>query len=54
MFICSYTDRTACAAQQPPFEWVVENVFKNADAMDGEGTITVDIIPAGKKVLIDI
>lgn len=55
-FVCNYTDHALpVQLNSPLFEWVVENVFKNAiDAMDGEGTITVDIIPAGKKVLIDI
>lgn len=37
------------------FEWVVENLCKNAvDAMDGKGSITIDIIEEKNKVFIDI
>ena len=37
------------------FEWVIENLFKNAiDAMSGSGKITVEIIEAKKEVFIDI
>jgi signal transduction histidine kinase len=36
-------------------EWVVENLCRNAvDAMDGRGTIEIDIIPDEKQVFIDI
>ena len=55
-FVCHTADH-ALPVQlcSPLFEWVVENLFKNAiDAMNGEGTITIDVIPAGKKVMIDI
>ena len=39
----------------PLFEWVVENLFKNAiDAMDGEGSITAEVIPAGDRVYVDV
>ena len=39
----------------PLLEWVMENLFKNAiDAMDGQGTITVDVTSAGEKVIIDV
>jgi len=38
----------------PLFEWVVENLCKNAvDAMDGKGSITIDITDATQFVYID-
>jgi len=37
------------------FEWVIENLFKNAiDAMGGSGTITVEITEETKKVFVDV
>lgn len=37
------------------FEWVIENLCKNAvDAMNGKGSITIDIIEEKSKVFIDI
>ena len=55
-FVCNTTEHALpVQLNSPLFEWVVENLFKNAvDAMDGEGEITVDVIPAGKKVMIDV
>ena len=39
----------------PLFEWVIENVSKNAiDAMEGNGEIRYNILPAEKTVVIDI
>ncbi|MBL7923761.1 MAG: HAMP domain-containing histidine kinase, partial [Bacteroidia bacterium] len=39
----------------PLFEWVLENLFKNAiDAMSGEGTITVRITDQHQFVYLDI
>lgn len=39
----------------PLFEWVLENIFKNAvDAMEGEGAITVSITDQQQFVYIDI
>ncbi|MEC8031680.1 MAG: ATP-binding protein [Bacteroidota bacterium] len=39
----------------PLFEWVVENVMKNAlDAMQGDGTITVHAYQKGSHVMVDI
>ena len=39
----------------PLFEWVVENVMKNAlDAMQGDGTITVNAYQKGSYVMVDI
>lgn len=43
-------------AHNPPlFEWVIENICKNAiDAMEGEGKLSVEISKEGGKVNIDI
>lgn len=39
----------------PLFEWVIENLTKNAiDAMNGEGRISMRVEPAAEKVIIDI
>ena len=39
----------------PLFDWVIENLLKNAlDALEGKGSITVDIIEDAKAVHIDI
>ena len=48
----SHTDALLCV---PLFEWVIENICKNAiDAMDGKGTLTVIIQSQNHKVFIDI
>ena len=37
------------------FEWVIENICKNAvDAMDGKGSITIDITEEKNKVFVDV
>ena len=37
------------------FEWVIENLCKNAiDAMDGQGTITLTITEEGKHIFVDV
>ncbi|MCQ2275341.1 MAG: HAMP domain-containing histidine kinase [Bacteroidales bacterium] len=37
------------------FEWVIENLCKNSvDAMNGEGSITIDVTEDKKKVFVDI
>jgi signal transduction histidine kinase len=37
------------------FSWVVENLIRNAvDAMEGEGSITVEMVPEGHEVHIDV
>ena len=37
------------------FDWVVENLLKNAlDAMEGTGSITIDIRQAGQQVTVDV
>jgi signal transduction histidine kinase len=39
----------------PLFDWVIENLLKNAlDAMEGKGNITVDVLEGKKDVIIDI
>ncbi|MFL5810037.1 MAG: sensor histidine kinase [Flavisolibacter sp.] len=39
----------------PLFDWVIENLLKNAlDAMEGKGNINVDIQTQGKEVVIDV
>lgn len=39
----------------PLFDWVIENLLKNAlDAMDGKGAITVTIQEAEKEILVDV
>lgn len=43
------------ALSQPLFEWVIENLCKNAiDAMEGEGQINVDVFQEKEKVIIDV
>ena len=39
----------------PLFEWVIENLCKNAiDAMDGDGKIDVSMMIEGKRVIVDV
>lgn len=39
----------------PLFDWVIENLLKNAlDAIEGKGTITVDMIDGIKNLVIDV
>ncbi|HEX9503034.1 MAG TPA: HAMP domain-containing sensor histidine kinase [Patescibacteria group bacterium] len=39
----------------PLFDWVIENLLKNAlDAMDGKGNITVTIQESEKEILVDV
>ncbi len=39
----------------PLFDWVIENLLKNAlDAMEGKGVISIDIIDEAKRVIIDV
>lgn len=54
---CQYTDNEpiAIALNQPLFEWVIENLCKNAiDAMEGEGSITVTVSSNNEKAIIDV
>ncbi len=39
----------------PLFDWVIENLLKNAlDAMEGKGSINVEIQRQGNKILVDV
>lgn len=39
----------------PLFDWVIENLLKNAlDAMEGKGQIMIDIKDTGKEVILDV
>ena len=39
----------------PLFDWVIENLLKNAlDAMEGKGSITVNIVEHEKEIIIDV
>lgn len=39
----------------PLFDWVIENLLKNAlDAMEGKGTITITIQDAGDRLVLDV
>ena len=44
-----------CVLNAPLFEWVIENLIKNAmDAMDGKGQISVEVVQQETRVLIDV
>lgn len=49
------TNELSVKLNKPLFEWVIENLIKNAvDAMGGEGTITIDVSTQNNKTIIDI
>ena len=54
--ISTVTEETYADLNKPLFEWVIENICKNAvDAMSGVGEITINIIKANEgRVIIDI
>ncbi|MDN5214437.1 ATP-binding protein [Fulvivirgaceae bacterium BMA12] len=54
--INTVTTETYADLNKPLFEWVIENICKNAvDAMSGVGTITINVIKANEgRVIIDI
>ncbi|WP_373400193.1 ATP-binding protein [Algoriphagus halophilus] len=56
LIINSDTRDLEAMMNKPLFEWVVENICKNAvDAMKGKGSITIDVIQDSEKfVIIDI
>ena len=53
---CNLPDEPLIAPVSAPlFEWVIENLCKNAiDAMEGEGQINVDVFQEKEKVIIDV
>jgi len=55
LFSSELKEQMLVPLNQPLFEWVIENIVKNAvDAMEGEGKITVNIKEKGKYICIDI
>ena len=52
----THNSEQALAMISPPlFDWVIENLLKNAlDAMEGKGEIHIDIINQGKEIFIDV
>ncbi|MDN5200542.1 HAMP domain-containing sensor histidine kinase [Fulvivirgaceae bacterium BMA10] len=54
--VTAVTEETYAGINRPLFEWVIENICKNAvDAMSGVGTIDIHIIKANEgRVIIDI
>jgi anti-sigma regulatory factor (Ser/Thr protein kinase) len=53
--IVKNTDEIYVKLSVPLFEWVIENLVKNAvDSMDGKGSITVSISDEGNVVIIDV
>jgi len=54
-FGCECKEQTQIPLNRPLFEWVIENIVKNAvDAMEGEGRLDVHISEKGKEIFIDI
>ncbi|WP_113925032.1 sensor histidine kinase [Cognataquiflexum aquatile] len=51
-----YSDNIEAMLNKPLFEWVIENIVKNAvDAMKGQGNISIDIVKESEKfVFVDI
>ncbi len=40
---------------RPLFSWVIENLIRNAvDAMEGEGSVSIEIVPDGPEVHVDV
>ncbi|PRY86578.1 sensor histidine kinase [Mongoliibacter ruber] len=56
MKVNGYSNEIEAMINKPLFEWVVENICKNAvDAMKGQGVISIDIIKESEKfVFVDI
>ena len=55
-FVCNFTKRPLYVRiNSPLIEWVFENLCKNAiDAMNGEGTITINVTHSDEKAIIDL
>ncbi|HLX90725.1 MAG TPA: ATP-binding protein, partial [Puia sp.] len=48
-------DQMMARISEPLFDWVIENLLKNAlDAMEGKGQVNVDIKENEKEILIDV
>jgi signal transduction histidine kinase len=48
-------DEMTAPLSPPLFDWVIENLLKNAlDAMDGNGSITVNMKQESEKIIIDV
>ncbi|MEO8823899.1 MAG: sensor histidine kinase, partial [Ginsengibacter sp.] len=48
-------DKVIAKISEPLFDWVIENLLKNAlDAINGKGTITVTIKNLSSKVMVDV
>jgi signal transduction histidine kinase len=56
LLVNSHGHSTITAAVSPPlFDWVIENLLKNAlDAMEGKGSITIDIKENTDDIYIDV
>lgn len=53
--LISYEEELTAQVNIPLFEWVIENICKNAvDAMNGDGKITLRVKPDGDSVIVDI
>jgi signal transduction histidine kinase len=52
----THGETTILSMISPPlFDWVIENLLKNAlDAMDGKGTITINLKDEASRILIDV
>ena len=54
-FINAQPENIRVKISAPLFDWVIENLLKNAlDAMEGKGKITVSIQEAGEEVIVDV
>jgi signal transduction histidine kinase len=48
-------DRITTKISEPLFDWVIENLLKNAlDAMEGKGKINIDIKQNDKEIIMDV
>lgn len=55
IIVVAEDDDIMAQLNEPLFEWVLENLFKNAvDAMEGVGLITIEVERSHKDVLIDV
>jgi len=54
-FIAKIPNDVMAVINEPLFEWVIENLIKNAlDAMDGKGQIVVEVDVQETRILIDV